>query len=91
MSSSEHGKIMPLILAGGSGTRLWSLSRKALPKRFVLIFGELSSFQKTVHRVRDRRVFDDPVEVSPLLCGAVFASKQRRFRSSDRLSAEFLQ
>lgn len=36
-----------VIMAGGSGTRLWPLSRKALPKQFLPLFGEKSSFEET--------------------------------------------
>ncbi|MCI4412155.1 MAG: mannose-1-phosphate guanylyltransferase/mannose-6-phosphate isomerase [Thiotrichales bacterium] len=39
-----------LILCGGSGTRLWPLSRKLLPKQFVKLFDGKSLFQKTVER-----------------------------------------
>lgn len=39
-----------LILCGGSGTRLWPLSRTMLPKQFVKIFGGQSLFQQTVLR-----------------------------------------
>lgn len=39
-----------LILCGGSGTRLWPLSRKLLPKQFVKLFNDKSLFQKTVER-----------------------------------------
>lgn len=41
-----------LILCGGSGTRLWPLSRKLLPKQFVKLFDGKSLFQKTVERNR---------------------------------------
>ena len=68
MESSVGGtagsRIVPLILAGGSGTRLWPLSRDSLPKQFVPLMGELSSFQETIRRVSDRRLFDDPVVVT---------------------------
>ncbi len=43
--------IHPVILCGGSGTRLWPLSRKSYPKQFARIFGETSLFQKTVARL----------------------------------------
>jgi mannose-1-phosphate guanylyltransferase len=39
-----------LILCGGSGTRLWPLSRKLMPKQFTRLYGEESLFQQTVRR-----------------------------------------
>lgn len=43
--------IHPIILCGGSGTRLWPLSRKAFPKQFIPLFGEKSLLQLTLERV----------------------------------------
>ncbi|CAL2094251.1 mannose-1-phosphate guanylyltransferase [Tenacibaculum sp. 190524A02b] len=43
-------KIINIILSGGSGTRLWPLSRTSNPKQFLKIFNELSLFQHTVKR-----------------------------------------
>ena len=40
----------PVVLCGGSGTRLWPLSRKALPKQFVPLVGEKSLLQLTLER-----------------------------------------
>jgi len=42
--------VINIILCGGSGTRLWPLSRKLLPKQFVKLFDGKSLFQKTVER-----------------------------------------
>jgi len=42
--------ITPVILCGGSGTRLWPLSRKALPKQFVPLLGDKSLLQLTLER-----------------------------------------
>ena len=42
--------IHPVILCGGSGTRLWPSSRKAYPKQFVPLVGEHSLFQATLRR-----------------------------------------
>jgi mannose-1-phosphate guanylyltransferase/mannose-6-phosphate isomerase len=42
--------IIPVILSGGSGTRLWPLSRKNLPKQFLPLAGDASLFQQTVER-----------------------------------------
>lgn len=43
--------IYPIILCGGSGTRLWPLSRKAFPKQFIPLLGEKSLLQLTLERV----------------------------------------
>lgn len=43
----------PVILAGGSGTRLWPLSREACPKQFQPLAGERSPFQETLARLRE--------------------------------------
>ena len=43
--------IYPVILCGGSGTRLWPLSRKSYPKQFSQLMGETSLFEQTVRRV----------------------------------------
>src|SRR6056297_516304 len=49
-----------LILAGGSGTRLWPLSRKRFPKQFIKLFdNERSLFQKTFNRSLKLVSFDD--------------------------------
>ncbi len=43
--------IFPVVLCGGSGTRLWPLSRKAFPKQFIPLLGEKSLLQLTLERV----------------------------------------
>ena len=43
--------IYPVILCGGSGTRLWPLSRKSYPKQFASLNGDASLFQQTLSRV----------------------------------------
>ena len=43
--------IHPLILCGGSGTRLWPLSRKSYPKQFVPLVGDKTLFQSSVQRL----------------------------------------
>jgi mannose-1-phosphate guanylyltransferase/mannose-6-phosphate isomerase len=41
-------KITPVVLCGGSGTRLWPLSRKSFPKQFVPLIGSKSLLQLTL-------------------------------------------
>ena len=48
--------ITPVILVGGSGKRLWPLSRESMPKQFVPLLGKQSTFQQTLLRVADRIV-----------------------------------
>lgn len=43
--------IHPVLLCGGSGTRLWPLSRKSYPKQFVKLMGEESLFQSSARRL----------------------------------------
>ena len=43
--------ILPVIMAGGNGSRLWPLSRELHPKQFLIVSGELSMLQQTVARL----------------------------------------
>ena len=47
-------RIIPLIMCGGAGTRLWPASREGRPKQFLPLFGPHSTFQDTLRRVSDR-------------------------------------
>ncbi len=57
-------RIIPLIMCGGAGTRLWPLSREGRPKQFISLFGKHSTFQDTMLRVSDQRLFDRPIVVT---------------------------
>src|SRR5882724_1317427 len=57
-------KIVPVILAGGAGTRLWPVSRDALPKQFLPLVGERSTYQDTLLRVADGKLFASPVVIT---------------------------
>jgi mannose-1-phosphate guanylyltransferase/mannose-6-phosphate isomerase len=48
---SSDIRITPVILAGGSGTRLWPLSRKSYPKQFVPLVGDTTLFQAVARRL----------------------------------------
>lgn len=49
--SNKMTAITPVVLCGGSGTRLWPLSRKSFPKQFVPLIGSKSLLQLTLERV----------------------------------------
>lgn len=57
-------RIIPLIMCGGAGTRLWPASREVRPKQFLPLFGVRSTFQDTVLRVSDAALFDRPIVVT---------------------------
>ncbi len=57
-------RITPVILCGGSGTRLWPLSRPERPKPFLPLLGEQSLFEETLARLTQEDVFAPPVIVA---------------------------
>lgn len=46
----DSSSIIPIVMCGGSGTRLWPLSRRQHPKQFLKLYGEHSPFQEAVRR-----------------------------------------
>jgi len=57
-------RIIPLIMCGGAGTRLWPASREVRPKQFLPLFGTRSTFQDTIARVSDADLFERPIVVT---------------------------
>src|SRR5258707_14426914 len=57
-------RIIPLIMCGGAGTRLWPASREVHPKQFLSIFGPRSTFQNTILRVSDATLFERPIVIT---------------------------
>src|SRR3546814_18658010 len=55
--------IVPVILSGGSGTRLWPASTRDTPKQFQPLVGENSMFRQTLDRVTERTRFSPPMIV----------------------------
>lgn len=53
--------IVPVVLAGGSGTRLWPISRDSLPKQFQPLASDLTLYQETLKRVRYPSLFAAPI------------------------------
>ncbi len=57
--------IIPVILSGGGGTRLWPMSRPANPKQFLALTSVQTMFQMTAERTRDATAFAPPI----IVCG----------------------
>src|SRR6516225_812121 len=57
-------RIIPLIMCGGAGTRLWPASREVRPKQFLPLFGARSTFQDTLKRVSDATLFERPIVIT---------------------------
>ncbi len=57
-------RIIPLIMCGGAGTRLWPASREGRPKQFLPLFGARSTFQDTLTRVSDPALFERPIVIT---------------------------
>lgn len=68
--------LIPVILSGGSGTRLWPISRRNLPKQFLSLAGNETLFQQTVMRAAKL-----PDVASPI----VVASDEHRFLAAEQL------
>lgn len=67
--------IIPVILAGGSGTRLWPLSRQLNPKQFLKLTGDATMFQQTLRRL----------EGLPCSSPIVVCSEEHRFLAAEQL------
>src|SRR5579885_1805164 len=68
--------LYPVILSGGSGTRLWPMSRTLYPKQLLRLLGRHSLLQQTVRRVADGERFAAPVLV---------ANEEHRFIIAEQL------
>src|SRR5882762_9749367 len=62
--ASMNRRIIPLIMCGGAGTRLWPASREVRPKQFLPLFGARSTFQDTLKRVSDATLFERPIVIT---------------------------
>ncbi|HEU4877700.1 MAG TPA: sugar phosphate nucleotidyltransferase [Sphingomicrobium sp.] len=60
----NKGRVRPVILAGGSGSRLWPMSTPARPKHLLPLIGESSLFAQTLERFADRDRFAPPIVVA---------------------------
>jgi len=76
--SSKHPipTLVPVLLAGGTGSRLWPLSREQFPKQFLPLLGKLSLFQQTVQRIASIEHAAEPI---------VLGSRDHRFMLAEQL------
>jgi mannose-1-phosphate guanylyltransferase/mannose-6-phosphate isomerase len=73
-------RTVPVILCGGSGTRLWPLSRAGFPKQFLCLTGGESLFQQAARRFAGLGASD--IDVSAPL---IVSNEERRFIASGQL------
>ena len=66
MTNKNFSTIIPVLMAGGSGTRLWPLSRKSYPKQFAALIDDISLFQTTAKRLTtsENIRFEAPITVT---------------------------
>ncbi len=69
-------KIRPVILSGGSGTRLWPLSRQLFPKQFLPLAGKYTMIQETVLRLHGMKGLEAPI---------VVCNEDHRFLAAEQL------
>jgi len=69
-------KIVPIILLGGSGTRLWPVSRKNHPKQFLNLTGDQTLLQATLNRLDGMEALDASI---------VVCNEEHRFTTADQL------
>ncbi|OAB57234.1 mannose-1-phosphate guanylyltransferase/mannose-6-phosphate isomerase [Leptolyngbya valderiana BDU 20041] len=70
--------IYPVVLSGGSGTRLWPLSRQTYPKQLIALLGERTLLQETVLRIAGAQGFGKPL---------IIANNEHRFLIAEQLRA----
>ncbi len=64
MKSKNIHKIIPIILAGGTGSRLWPLSRRSFPKQFLNLLGDkFSMLQNTYKRIENLENITKPIVI----------------------------
>jgi len=75
-------RIVPVILAGGSGTRLWPISREHYPKQLIAVVGPDTLLQATMRRMKDFPA-DRQVSATPI----VVCAEEHRFLIAEQLRA----
>lgn len=80
---SKFSQVVPVILSGGSGTRLWPVSRKLYPKQFIPLRNDRSLFQDTVARVSS---LENEVQAPIIVC-----NDEHRFMAAEQLRQEGIE
>src|SRR4029077_303039 len=57
-------RIIPLIMCGGAGTRLWPAAHQGRPKQLLALFGARQTFQDTLQRVSDGTLFERAIVIT---------------------------
>src|SRR3954471_3411459 len=70
--------IVPVIMCGGSGSRLWPVSRQSMPKQFVSLIGPDSTFRQVLQRVSDPELFGRPIVITSSDLRFVVAAQLRQ-------------
>jgi mannose-1-phosphate guanylyltransferase/mannose-6-phosphate isomerase len=78
MMMRAHGRIVPVLLSGGTGSRLWPLSRETYPKQLLCLLDDKTLLQQTALRVAAPGLFADPM---------VIANAEHRFVIGEQLRA----
>lgn len=76
-------RVIPVILCGGSGARLWPLSRSGFPKQFLILSGDntqKSLFQQAIERINT--IANSDIELGPTL---IVTNEEHRFLALDQL------
>jgi len=64
MRAMSSRLLIPVIMCGGAGTRLWPVSRESMPKQFVPLVEARSTFQQVLGRIRDATMFERPIVIT---------------------------
>jgi mannose-1-phosphate guanylyltransferase/mannose-6-phosphate isomerase len=82
-TTTKSSLVTPVILCGGSGTRLWPLSRSGFPKQFLVLSGDGSNqslFQQAIGRIN--AIGNSQIDLNPTL---IVTNEEHRFLALDQL------